>query len=290
MKLTDAQIAAAAKQAGFTGNNLVVAVAVALAESGGDSEATNHNTNGTTDYGLFQINSVHGSLLQQGDWRNPVDNAKMAMTVYKGSGWKAWYTYKTIDGRMGPYAKFQGRAIIASGMAGTTTVPGIENVGLGIPGIDLPDWMKPGIDDIPGLAQIKEMLDKIWGAIQTVIDGVQKLVSFVGELGKGISWLGDSKNWARAGLFVVGIILIGVAINRMTHVGIGAAKVALTVAAPEARAAGVAAKAAGKSAVKATVKKAATNVAKSEAVKKGSELASKVTDSVSSAGKAVAAA
>jgi hypothetical protein len=46
------------------------------------------NTNGTSDVGIFQINSVHGvpeSYLK--DWRTNVD---IAYQIYKGSGWGAW--------------------------------------------------------------------------------------------------------------------------------------------------------------------------------------------------------
>jgi len=41
------------------------ALAVMKAESGGNPKAVNKNTNGTTDYGLFQINSIHIPELQQ---------------------------------------------------------------------------------------------------------------------------------------------------------------------------------------------------------------------------------
>jgi hypothetical protein len=46
------------------------------------------NTNGTSDVGIFQINSVHGvpeSYLK--DWRVNVD---IAYQIYKSSGWSAW--------------------------------------------------------------------------------------------------------------------------------------------------------------------------------------------------------
>lgn len=124
--LTAQQIAGAAQQAGFTGNDLVIAVAVAFAESGGNTEAVNHNANGSTDYGLWQINTVHGSLLNQGDKFNPIDNARMAFTVFKGSGWRAWTTYNT-----GAYLPFMPRAQLA---AGNPTSPGAgtaTSVGLG---------------------------------------------------------------------------------------------------------------------------------------------------------------
>src|ERR1035437_8600897 len=51
-------------------------------------KARGMNTNGTSDVGIFQINSVHGvpeSYLK--DWRTNVD---IAYQIYKGSGWGAW--------------------------------------------------------------------------------------------------------------------------------------------------------------------------------------------------------
>jgi hypothetical protein len=110
MTLTAAQIAGVAQQAGFSGNNVTIAVAVALAESGGNPAATHYNSNGSTDYGLWQINSVHASLLSGGTWSDPLSNAKMAYSVWQGSGWQAWTTYKT-----GAYLANMGKAALASG-------------------------------------------------------------------------------------------------------------------------------------------------------------------------------
>lgn len=91
MVLSDVAIAEAARRAGFKGNDLVVAVAVAIAESGGDTTAHNDSEpDGSESFGLWQINSVHKSLLDSGDWRNPDDNARMAFVVWQMQGWTAW--------------------------------------------------------------------------------------------------------------------------------------------------------------------------------------------------------
>jgi hypothetical protein len=89
--------AMAARRAGFAGADLVVAVAVAGAESGWVPDATNANTNGSTDFGLWQINSVHATILAGGDWRDPYDNARMAYRVWAEAGraWTPWVTYNT---------------------------------------------------------------------------------------------------------------------------------------------------------------------------------------------------
>jgi hypothetical protein len=67
------------------------AAAIALAESSGNPNAEGHNRDGSTDRGLWQINSVHGSL----STTNVAANAKAAVQVRKESGWGAWVTYKT---------------------------------------------------------------------------------------------------------------------------------------------------------------------------------------------------
>ena len=95
MTLTAAQIAGYAKAAGFPDDQIATATAVALAESGGNPTATNRNRNGSTDYGIWQINSVHGSVLSSGNASDPAANARMAYTIYKqaGNSWTPWSTY-----------------------------------------------------------------------------------------------------------------------------------------------------------------------------------------------------
>lgn len=92
-------------------------VAIALAESSGDTTATHKNTNGSTDYGLWQINSVHKDLLGSGSWSNPNDNFKMAHTLYanRGNKFTDWSTYKNKT-----YALHMAAATAAWGSADTS--------------------------------------------------------------------------------------------------------------------------------------------------------------------------
>ena len=90
--------------AGFHGQGLDTAVAVAMAESGG--HPTSHNTNagtGDNSYGLFQINML-GSLgparMQQyhlssyNDLFDPTVNARVAYQLSQGgTNWTPWTTY-----------------------------------------------------------------------------------------------------------------------------------------------------------------------------------------------------
>lgn len=82
--------------AGFAGEDFQIALAVAQAESGLNPDAVNpENTNGSTDYGLFQINTVHKDILASGDWSDPGDNARMAFQVWEAAGrsWDPWVTF-----------------------------------------------------------------------------------------------------------------------------------------------------------------------------------------------------
>lgn len=96
-------VAQYAKAAGFPDDQIGIAVAVATAESGLKPTATNRNTNGSTDFGLWQINSIHASVLSQGTWSDPADNAVMAFKIWQqaGNSWTPWVTFKT-----GAYQKY----------------------------------------------------------------------------------------------------------------------------------------------------------------------------------------
>ena len=51
-------------------------------------KAINYNRNGSTDHGLFQINSIHGySQFYLEDIDN---NIKVAYKIYQDRGWEAW--------------------------------------------------------------------------------------------------------------------------------------------------------------------------------------------------------
>lgn len=91
-------VARAAHAAGFPDKELVTAVAIAYAESSFNAGATHHNSDGSTDYGLWQINSVHAfPEIASGTWRDPAANAGMAKRVWDSQGWGAWSTYRPSD-------------------------------------------------------------------------------------------------------------------------------------------------------------------------------------------------
>lgn len=86
--------------AGWRGqSDLSIALAVARAESALRSDADNLNSNGSWDYGLWQVNSVHKPEdMELSEWRriqfDPRLNAQWAYRVWSDQGWDAWVTYK----------------------------------------------------------------------------------------------------------------------------------------------------------------------------------------------------
>lgn len=116
--LSYAEVARYASEAGFRGNDVVTATAIAFGESGGNPRAVNHNTDKhrSTDFGLWQINDYwNPEILASGSWSNPADNARMAYAIFKAQGWGAWYAYKngTYLVHM-PRAKAAGSAVPVS--------------------------------------------------------------------------------------------------------------------------------------------------------------------------------
>ncbi|HEU0226459.1 MAG TPA: hypothetical protein VFQ86_01875 [Arachidicoccus soli] len=73
----------------FPANQVANAELVVKCESGGDASIVGHNHNGTTDTGLFQLNSVHH---YPGDLTNPETNIKLASELYRARGWQPWYS------------------------------------------------------------------------------------------------------------------------------------------------------------------------------------------------------
>lgn len=122
--LSASQIAGYARQGGFSGAEIPIAVAIALAESGGRTDATHRNSNGSIDHGLWQINDVNASVLASGNWANPLDNARMAYAIYRQQGWRAWTTYKH-----GTYAKF-----LTPGLQDAVPNPNVPAYPAGLPG------------------------------------------------------------------------------------------------------------------------------------------------------------
>jgi hypothetical protein len=173
--LTPAQIAQWAVQAGFSGQDLTTAVAVALAESSGRIDATNTNIDGSIDYGVWQINSGHADEFAKHPQWWSVENADMAHDVWAAAGnkWTPWVTFNN-----GRYTSFLLQATAAAKNPDTGNV-------VGGPGDTKNVTIIPGVDSI-----------------------AESLSGFTTGLAAVGAWIGNPQNWERVGLVLVGGALV----------------------------------------------------------------------------------
>lgn len=118
------------RKAGFKGQALQMAYAIAMAESTGRADAFNPNSKtGDLSYGLFQINMIGAlgpdrrrryGLSSNEDLFDPLTNARVAYKMSNGGkNWRPWSTYKN-----GLYRQYYGGSsgAVVSGSGGTYNV------------------------------------------------------------------------------------------------------------------------------------------------------------------------
>jgi hypothetical protein len=87
-----AQVEQLWEQEGGAPTAAFMAAEIAEAESSGHEDATDRDSNGTVDRGLFQVNSAHGSLSTY----NVDANVRAAVYLSDdGENWEPWRTYVT---------------------------------------------------------------------------------------------------------------------------------------------------------------------------------------------------
>lgn len=100
---SSSSLVAAAQKAGFSGDQLVTAVAVALAESGGNPQAVGDQG---TSYGLWQIHLPAHPGITAAQAQDPTQGAAAAFAISKGgTNWSPWSTYTN-----GAYTSYLDRA------------------------------------------------------------------------------------------------------------------------------------------------------------------------------------
>ena len=110
----EAQLRDAASKAGFTGNALNMAVAIGMAESGGNAGEVNNNPGtGDLSYGDWQINMLGAmgperraqyGLSSNDQLLDPYTNARVAYAMSNGGqNWNPWSTFKS-----GAYRQYLG--------------------------------------------------------------------------------------------------------------------------------------------------------------------------------------
>jgi hypothetical protein len=143
-------------------------VCTAKWESSFYERATNRNNNGSVDYGLFQINSIHfhdaGCPSSGTALFDASANAKCAYRVYKSQGINAWYGYKAHRTECDSY-----RAPASSGTP--TADPGGSSSGGTTPPADDPAGDPPDLGGGCYSATLGDMQDANT-CVQSKFDGV----------------------------------------------------------------------------------------------------------------------
>lgn len=105
-RLSEAQVATYLRDAGFPESAVPTMVCIAKYESSFYTGASNVNTDGSSDYGLFQINDYYwlGPCgVSRSGLMDPSVNARCALTVYRQQGFNAWYGYQYNAGECSNY-------------------------------------------------------------------------------------------------------------------------------------------------------------------------------------------
>lgn len=158
---------------------ITIGVAVAYAESGGRTDATNQNRNGSRDLGLWQINDGAHPWIKSQNWQDPGVNTAAAFRVWReaGGSWRPWVAYTS-----GSYRQYllQGKQ-----------------------GADAP--VTPGASD-PLVADPALGLGDITDAAESVADAVKLAASVA-------TWVANPHNWLRVAWVAGGGVMILAGLN-----------------------------------------------------------------------------
>lgn len=173
-----------------------VAAAIAMAESGGCVDATHHNSDGSTDTGLWQINSVNAS---SGAMLDPTANVKEAIALSNnGSSWHPWTTFTS-----GAYQRFlSGTPAAPSGITPSTT----SLTGFQIPGPwNSFDPFTPGSNPLSSFSDVAK-------SITAFVKVIQKPFEYATAASV---WLSNPHNWTRIAFVGVGVLVIAEGLHQL---------------------------------------------------------------------------
>jgi hypothetical protein len=174
MPLTSGQIAMHAMTAGFRGADLPMAIAVALAESGGNPNAR-ALTSREDSRGLWQINVRAHPEFATVNLYDPATNARAAKAVLNKQGWRAWSVYTT------------GKAMLF--LPGATAVAAQVQAGNTAAGA-IVSQSNPG------------------GVLNTAVGTGQSIMSIGSLMAKAGTWISSPHNWIRVVYVVLGGALV----------------------------------------------------------------------------------
>ena len=126
-RLSEREAATLMRQAGFPSNVIGKMLCTIKYESNFYERASNKNRNGSSDYGLFQVNSLHygdsGCPSNSTGLYDAARNTKCALAIYESQGSNAWYGYKKHKSECDRYP--------APAAAGSTPAPADSTDGTG---------------------------------------------------------------------------------------------------------------------------------------------------------------
>lgn len=181
---TPAQLAGAARAAGFPAGEIATATAVALAESSGRASVISVSG----DYGPWQINALAhpDKLTASTQWWDVNVSAGLAKRIYDEAtgrgknGWSPWTVYRT-----GAYREYldDANAVAGDGAA-------VENAAFP----KIPNPLDP-------LFAVGDMVSAVT-AVGNAVKGMAQAVW------KAMTWANDTNNWKRAALVLLGGLMV----------------------------------------------------------------------------------
>lgn len=156
-----------------------MASAIAMAESGGRSTATNQNSNGSIDRGIFQINSTHGAQSTY----DVANNVRAAIRISSnGTNWRPWCTAwsdglcgahgGTFLGPGAPYQKFMNGASVPAGATGGA--PPTDTATLASNPLNPATWIN-GVNTLI----VKPTLQYAWWILETMLGAGMALTGVI---------------------------------------------------------------------------------------------------------------
>lgn len=268
--LSPAQIAGHAYAAGFRGKALVNAVAVALAESGGRTDAVGVNSDRwhSRDRGLWQINSHWHPEVSDAEAFNPASAARAAYRISSGGGsWSPWATWPvSANVQRGRATAGVAKYLQSRGLSGSASA-GAAGSGSGSTTAAGDEFTALDALSLPG---------DVVGAVLKVSNPLEAAKQAVFLMAKAGMWMADPHNWLRVVMVTGGGVAVLAGIGMLAKSG---------AAGQAAQGAANAATGAAKTGIGAGV--AAATGGTSAAVKAGAAVAA---STAKSAGKGTAAA
>lgn len=186
--LGDEQIAALAAKC-WQKQNQIIAVAVCLAESGGNEHASNYCC-----VGLWQINVLVHTQYTKKAMENGVANVTAACVIFHAAGgWQPWESYTN-----GSYKQYLPRAQKA-----------------------VKEWARSGSgENVEGLTEPFGGPHSE-GAAEATVNAAKSALSWTAELAKVLHFLGSSSGWLRVGKVALGGVLLLIALDELSKIGPG---------------------------------------------------------------------